>query len=258
MEGYDEHTAESYDKGHGQGIYPGEKALFDKSIREAKGKILEVGCGTGRFILPYLKEGISIEGFDSSEPMLAILKEKAEKEGLKPTVYHQSMQELDLEDRYSLIFAPQFVIQYIEKWEEVLLVLENFKRHLEKGGKLIITLVFPQVAAHKGGQKQEFRKVQDTVKVEGGQAGSGKRMFVATEQDIQDQLIKNFFRVETWEKGQVTKEDQFHRCMRWFSPYEMRLLLEKAGFKEVTLSGEAPSEKGIFSMATYMNFTATL
>jgi len=46
------------------------------------GPILEVGCGTGRVLLPIARSGIEIHGLDNSAPMLAVLKDKLSRERL--------------------------------------------------------------------------------------------------------------------------------------------------------------------------------
>src|SRR5436853_372233 len=40
------------------------------------GPVLEIGCGTGRVLLPIARAGTTIHGVDSSLPMLGILREK--------------------------------------------------------------------------------------------------------------------------------------------------------------------------------------
>ena len=42
--------------------------------RQSGGPVLEIGCGTGRVLLPIAREGIEIEGVDNSGPMLAVLR----------------------------------------------------------------------------------------------------------------------------------------------------------------------------------------
>lgn len=255
MQEYDQYSANSYDQGH-KGVYSGEERFLTPLIKEAKGKILEAACGTGRILLHYLKNKFDIEGFDNSEAMLKILREKARKEGLDPTVYCQSMESLNLQNRYALIIIPLFSIQLIEKWENVLLSLQNFFNHLEEGGKFFLTLTFPNVVIDKRKQKQDFKKVQDTVKIDGGTAASGTRLFIASEQDLYNQIIKTHYRAEVWKQGRIIKKDQFSRILRWFSPKEMEMLLEKAGFSKIKMSGDAPDDKGPYQVGTFINFEA--
>ena len=58
---------------------------FYRDLIERSGQpALDVGCGTGRLVLDYLRSGIDIDGVDSSPEMLAICREKAASVGLAP------------------------------------------------------------------------------------------------------------------------------------------------------------------------------
>ncbi len=47
--------------------------------KKCKGEVLELGCGTGRVLIPIAKEGIKIAGLDASEEMLNVARKKIEK-----------------------------------------------------------------------------------------------------------------------------------------------------------------------------------
>jgi SAM-dependent methyltransferase len=46
------------------------------------GHVLEIGCGTGRILLPIARAGIEVHGVDNSGPMLSVLKERLSREML--------------------------------------------------------------------------------------------------------------------------------------------------------------------------------
>jgi ubiquinone/menaquinone biosynthesis C-methylase UbiE len=48
--------------------------------------VLDLGCGTGRVMLPLLAAGIEIDGCDVSEDMLYWCRERAKREGLTPAL----------------------------------------------------------------------------------------------------------------------------------------------------------------------------
>ena len=51
--------------------------------KETGGPVLEIGCGTGRVLIPTARTGIEIHGVDNSAPMLAVLKENVAREELR-------------------------------------------------------------------------------------------------------------------------------------------------------------------------------
>jgi 2-polyprenyl-3-methyl-5-hydroxy-6-metoxy-1,4-benzoquinol methylase len=50
----------------------GDLDFYLNMCRSADGKILELGCGTGRILIPIAQAGFSIVGLDGSEDMLAV------------------------------------------------------------------------------------------------------------------------------------------------------------------------------------------
>ena len=52
--------------------------------KEADGPVLDIGCGTGRILLPCLQAGVDVDGLDLFEPMLSRLRQKAEALQLSP------------------------------------------------------------------------------------------------------------------------------------------------------------------------------
>jgi SAM-dependent methyltransferase len=82
-----------------------EAAYYEKLIETSGQPALDLGCGSGRLLLRYLRAGLDVDGCDYSEDMLAACQERAVKEGLSPRLYAQAMHELDLPRRYRTIFA---------------------------------------------------------------------------------------------------------------------------------------------------------
>ena len=77
-----------------------DRFFFRELIVEHGQPALDVGCGTGRLLLDYMGDGIDIDGVDNSPEMLALCEEKAKGLGLKPTLFQQSMEDLDLLRKY--------------------------------------------------------------------------------------------------------------------------------------------------------------
>src|SRR5437773_1839305 len=74
---------------------PHEVPYFRRSIERDGQPALDVACGTGRLLLPYLRAGLDVDGCDVSADMIELCREKAASEGLSPTLFVQAMVELD-------------------------------------------------------------------------------------------------------------------------------------------------------------------
>jgi SAM-dependent methyltransferase len=100
-------AAESYD------MWFGHEPYEDRA--ETGGPALEIACGTGRLLIPFLRAGLDIEGVDSS---LDICRSKASRLSLQPVLHQQLMQQLDVPRRYDTIFIPFCSFQILARREE--------------------------------------------------------------------------------------------------------------------------------------------
>lgn len=104
---------------------------------EAHGPILEPMCGTGRFLLPFIEEGLNVHGFDASDFMLEALHSKAQAKNLQPRVWKNFVNELNRQEQYALIFIPCGSFGLIIDTEEVKKALKLFYNHLTPNGILL-------------------------------------------------------------------------------------------------------------------------
>lgn len=117
-----------------------EVLFYFQYAQEANGLILEPMCGTGRFLIPFTKAGFLIEGFDASQYMLNILLRKSDLKNIKPKVWKGLLQDLDVKERYDLIFIPDASFNLLLSEEDINLSLNNIYKHLNLGGKFVFEL----------------------------------------------------------------------------------------------------------------------
>src|SRR3954447_17164974 len=84
---YDGIVADGYDSWLPFDGPMGDEELYDELLDGIDGPVLELGCGTGRLLLRWLKQGRSVEGVDSAVDMLAKLRRHAAEVGVDPTVH---------------------------------------------------------------------------------------------------------------------------------------------------------------------------
>ncbi|MBM0066805.1 class I SAM-dependent methyltransferase [Alkalicoccobacillus gibsonii] len=129
-------------------MYEKEKSLADEKelefylsfVKNQEMKVLEPMCGNGRMLIPFLQKGINIEGFDISEEMLKVCKEKGETLKLNPNVYKKGIEEFETEKRYDLILIPFGSFSLLPD-PIVNKSLQNLKRVLSSKGKLLLTIM---------------------------------------------------------------------------------------------------------------------
>ncbi|HUJ41287.1 MAG TPA: class I SAM-dependent methyltransferase [Candidatus Acidoferrales bacterium] len=109
--------------------------------RRSGGPVLELGCGTGRVLLPTARAGVEITGLDSSANMLARCRTKVDAEAeavrARVTLVRGDLADFDLGREFALITIPFRPFQHLLTVEEQLGCLRASRRHLGPRGRLI-------------------------------------------------------------------------------------------------------------------------
>ncbi len=199
--------------------------FYLKEAKKCKGKVLELGCGTGRIIIRLLKEGIDATGLDSSEKMLEILEKNAGRAGLKPKTHLGDMRDFKISEKFRLAIFPYRSFLHLLTAADREKTLGNVYSHLEKGGKVIIHLYNP--SREELGYTDEMHPADtDTVVKEGKTLTLRWFMQYHPENGIADYAIS----VMDEEGREVNR---FEMTVSFVTPDEMRGLLEKAGFRNI-------------------------
>ena len=206
-----------------------DNEFFLKHIRKAKGRVLEIGVGTGRFFIDALESGADIYGIDISENMIDVLLEKLDK-NQHHRLSLQSIVDFDFEQDFDLIIAPFRVIMHIPDKEDQLEALNNVYRHLNSGGRFIFDTFVPDLSMLINGL--------DNVTDFDAEYEPGKRLkrTVSTRPDLINQLINVNFRLE-WDEEGDGKED-WEIPLRFFFRYELEHLIERSKFNNYKIMGD--------------------
>lgn len=115
---------------------PRDELEFYLSYAKKNIKILEPLCGSGRFLVPFLKRGFDITGMDLSGEMLAKLKEKAP--GAK--VMKGDITEYSPDERFDYIFISSGSVSLFTDTELCKKILGKMKELLKDGGKFVFAV----------------------------------------------------------------------------------------------------------------------
>ncbi len=81
----------------------GPEIDFFRPFVEAGQPALDAACGTGRLLVPWVADGLDVDGVDASADMIAACQEAAARVGRSPSLYVQPLHRLDLPRRYGAI-----------------------------------------------------------------------------------------------------------------------------------------------------------
>ncbi len=189
---------------------------------------LDIGCAGGRLILDYLAQSIDIDGVDISPEMISLCKQNAEKKGLKPNLYVQSMAELNLPRKYKTILVPSSSIQLLLEPDLLLQAMKRIHDHLETGG----AFVTPFMTLWKEGDPLEGEFTKEATRPEDGATVRRTGWFRFTPETNMEETL------DTWQiikDGQVI-ESEVHKqtpATRSYKQQEAIALFEQVGFKDI-------------------------
>jgi SAM-dependent methyltransferase len=197
------------------------------------GNALELGCGTGRVLVPVAQSGVRVVGVDQSPWMLAKAKEKYER--LPGDVQERigllegDMRSLRLEQRFNLIYIPFNTFLILRTVQDQLAVFDVVRRHLAPGGVFAFEIFMPLMnrLVRPPGPSAWGLEVDQTL----GDLGIRFQRDNASHIDPIRQLIINTFRMREYHDNVLTREWVSDLQLRYIFPRELEHLVARAGFE---------------------------
>jgi len=144
---HDAELAAIYDAVHG---HRDDGGFWHEVTAAAAGPILELGCGTGRVLLPLARSGRAITGLDLSGAMLehcrARLADEPPEVGDRVRLVESDMTSFDLGRRFAAIICPFGGFQQLRTVEQQLACLGRCREHLLPRGRLVLDVQNPDPA----------------------------------------------------------------------------------------------------------------
>jgi SAM-dependent methyltransferase len=139
-------VAESYDLVVPDRNRPDVQFYVD-AAKESGGPVLELGCGTGRVLIPTARAGVEITGLDASEEMLRVCRARLEMEPedvrSRVCLVKAAMQDFRLDKKFALATFPFRPFQHLLTVDDQILCLRYVHAHLQDQGKLILDVYNP-------------------------------------------------------------------------------------------------------------------
>jgi SAM-dependent methyltransferase len=207
--------------------------FFVDAARNAGGSVLEVGCGTGRILIPTARANIEIVGLDLSSSMLQICRERVSREPeevrSRITLVQADMRRFGLARTFSLATIPFRPFQHLVTIEDQLSCLGSIHRHLVAGGRLILDLFNPSLPIlAQENEGKEFAEEPEFVTPDGRRVVRRHRI-VSQNRFHQVTQVELIYYI-TYPDGR--EERLVHAfSMRYLFRYEAEHLLARAGFE---------------------------
>jgi SAM-dependent methyltransferase len=216
--------ARFYDWENARTVRRRDVAFWRRLAAAAEGRILELGCGTGRIAVPIARDGIALVGVDRSRPMLDRARRRAARQGLgrRLRLVRADIRQLPFPDRrFALVMAPYGILQSLTRAGDLAATLDSVHRVLARGGRFGIDLVpdLPDWAEYQGRRTLS------------GTMGAGTRVnLVETVRQDRRRRLTIFDQRYTAARGGHRQVHEFTLTFRTLSVPAMTRRLERAGF----------------------------
>lgn len=185
------------------------------------GSLLDVGCGPGRFAVPFAKRGFAVTGIDITPFLLQKARAYADAEKIELELVEEDMRNFRRPASFDLALSMLTSFGYFDDERENLTVLKNIYASLKPGGvfifdtygKEIIARVFQATSSEKlpgGGLIVQRREVS------GGWSVMENEWLVIKEGQVRTFLLRHWI----------------------YSGREISQLLTAAGFSDIQLCGD--------------------
>lgn len=150
------HTAENWrhfgagqtEPGLAGGLFNWERTFYGPFLK-AGDRVLVVGCGTGRDLIPLLEQGCRAEGLEPVAECAEVARARLTARGLSAPVYTADIATATLSGSYDVVIFSWLCYGYIPQRARRIAVLRRVRDHLAVGGRILISYILAQPAPRR-------------------------------------------------------------------------------------------------------------
>lgn len=207
--------------------------FYLEQLPSPEARVLELGCGTGRVLIPLTVQCRQIVGVDASEAMLVQCREKLQAAGLpecKARVLLGDISDLDLGETFDYIIAPFRVMQLLITDAALDGLFHTVGRHLVPGGTCILNAYRPFLPRERMLKEWASDKeiLDYATQLDGGRI---TRHHVCRRMQADPLVTFPEFIFRRYEGDRLVEETVEPLSMRCFYADEFKTLIEGHGFR---------------------------
>lgn len=198
--------------------------------------ILEPACGSGRTLVPFLKAGLDVTGYDPSPEMLDRCRARCAEAGFAPDLSLQGFEDFHYDRRFGAILVPVSSFTLIDDFAVAIATLRRFHQHLDPGGVIVLDIQGLNYLAAQGQDRRRWTAPNgDLLTLEG----------VRSRTDWFRQKAEVTYRYERWRDHQLVETQIDIMAQRFWGLEEFRMALEAVGFTAVSVLGNHDRSRGV-------------
>ena len=195
-------------------------SLAGKVAKTIPTSVLDMGCGTGKHIVPFVRKGLKAAGFDFSATMVGYAQKNLEREGIRASINQGDARTYRDGKKYDLVVSMFAVLGYLTTNEDFLKGLETARAHMHSDSTFIFDVWFGPAVLR---QLPETR-VQE-FKTEGLKTIRIAKPLI----DVVRQSVTVEYHIMKLDGTAIVQEAIESHTMRYFIAQELSLFLGNAG-----------------------------
>ncbi len=213
--------------------------FYRTQARRVGGEVLELGAGTGRLLVPLVRDGHVVAGLDLSQPMLRRCTERLRR--LKPQVRTRArlvrgdFRQFTLGRRFPLIVCPFNAMMHLYTREDLARFFACVRQHLTAEGEFAFDVLNPDLGWLMRDPTKRWARTRFT------HPATGKAYYYSTNHiyDPVTQIawIRLFYEPVENPSGRIPRTQVVHLAHRQLFPEELAALVEHHGFVVVSRHG---------------------
>jgi ubiquinone/menaquinone biosynthesis C-methylase UbiE len=222
--GWDDY-APFYDWENAQTVARRDVPFWRRIAAAQSGRVLELGCGTGRITVPVARAGARIVGIDRSAPMLARGRQRLRRARLtQASLVRGDIRHLPFRRRpgFSLVMAPYGILQSLTREKDLRATIDAVHGVLRPGGLFAVDLVpdLPRWAEYDRRTSLSGSRGRGTrlTLIESVRQDTGRRLTIFDHEYVE-------------RRGRTRRVHRFSLTFRTLSVPQMSRRLEKSGFR---------------------------
>ncbi|CAO5183066.1 Methyltransferase type 11 [Frankia sp. AiPs1] len=223
----------------------GDVEFYRERLAGVTGEILEPAVGTGRILVPLLRDGFRVRGFDASPQMLAICRENCAAYGLDPVLFEADMTVYREPAAFAAVVIPAGSFALVTGRENAVRALRNIRESLAPGGRLIVDV--EPIERPAGPEPM-------------GHWWHGEELITLTCHpgvDAGDRCQTSWCRYELWRDGVLVHTELEPFTLQRYDLAEFATLLGDAGFTDITIHSDYQAGQFPTTASKVWTFEAT-
>ena len=203
--------------------------------RRFGGPVLELACGTGRLLGPLAQAGFVCAGVDSSSAMLERARHRLERlpDAHATRLFEQRLETLELEGRFRTIILGLDSFGLLIGRDDQVRALRAARAHATHDGRLILDLANGNLR----GSAEPPEELLHDLTLPDPDTGRPISKFILRRPKAAEQLDELMFFYDEQDERGYLRRSMVDLRLRWFTRFELELLLQSAGWQIDELYG---------------------